>query len=91
MSEPHSEFEKYMKPATAADLPGYLASGWKVVSDGPSGVQIEGAKVMATKDRWCLFIGFATCWLGFGLLLILVALIDFYFLTKPQTKFLPRT
>jgi hypothetical protein len=78
------------KKDTVADLPRYLATGWRVVSDGPSGVQIEGPKVMATKDKWCLWIGILTSWLGVGLLLILVALVDYYALTKAPQKFLRR-
>lgn len=65
--------------------------GWKITSDGPNGVMLEGPKKMRTLDKLCLAFGILTFWLyGLGFFFIVAAMIDFHFLTKPETKFIPR-
>ncbi len=76
------------EPKTVQSL---VQSGWKVVSDGPTGIQLEGPKKMRGLDKLCLAIGILTFWLyGLGLIFIFLALVDYAFLTKPETKFIPR-
>jgi hypothetical protein len=69
----------------------YVLNGWRVISDGPTGVQLEGPKVMSSQDNICLILGFAGLLLfGLGIILIVFAVLDHCFFTKPPTVFLPR-
>jgi hypothetical protein len=69
----------------------YSEAGWEVVSDGPTGIKFKGPKKMRGLDKACLVFGFLTCWLyGIGLIFIGLAMLDYWFLTKPPTIFLNR-
>lgn len=70
-----------------------LGSGWKIVSDGPSGVQLEGPKKMRTLDQLCFAGGVVLCFLiaPLGILLVLVAIVDYAAFTKPPRQFIPAT
>jgi hypothetical protein len=73
-----------------ARLAAMLAAGWTMKSEGPSGAQLEGEKKMSKLDKACLWFGILTFWIyGFGVLFILIALLDFWFMTKKPTYFLP--
>jgi hypothetical protein len=75
-----------------ADVQELIGKGWKVSSDGPTGVQITSPKKMRTLDMICLVIG-ALCMLflwPLGLFLMFIALIDYAVFTKGESKFLPR-
>ena len=71
-------------------LQGYLDDGYEIISDGPSGVQLRGPKVMKTQTKVALVIGavLVLAW-GLGLIIVLFALID-YAMTKQPTAFLRR-
>lgn len=66
--------------------------GWRVVSDGPTGVQMEAPKEMDIKDRVIAALGAVMILLFWplGVLLITVALLDYAVFTKPRQKFFPR-
>jgi hypothetical protein len=67
-----------------------LGAGWNIVSDGPSGIQLQRKK-MKGLDKACLILGGVLIFAyGIGLFFILIALIDYFFLTKPETLFVPR-
>ncbi len=75
---------------TPETVPVLVRSGWKIVSDGPSGVQLEGPKKMKMQTAVALVLGvFLIFVYGIGLIVVAFALID-YAMTKPQTKFIPR-
>ena len=65
-------------------------AGWKVISDGPSGVQLEGTKQMKGLDKACLVLGIITVFWGIGFLFILLALLDYWLMTKSETRFIAR-
>lgn len=74
-----------------SELKGYVDSGWDIVSDGPSGVQLKAPRKMKGLDKGCLVVGAVLIVAyGVGLLLIAIALVDYYVLTPRETKFLPR-
>lgn len=69
----------------------YGEAGWEVISDGPTGIQFQGPKKMKGLDKACLVFGFLTFWLyGIGFIFIGLAMLDYWFLTKPETIFLTR-
>jgi hypothetical protein len=73
------------------EVKAHVSKGWKVISDGPSGVQLEGPKKMRGLDKLCLAVGVLTFWIyGIGLFFIAVAMLDYWFMTKPEAKFLAR-
>ena len=68
-----------------------LGSGWKITSDGPTGIQFSGPKNMRGLDKACLVFGILTFWIyGIGLFFIFIALLDYWLMTKPEEKFLQR-
>ena len=68
-----------------------LASGWKVKTDGPTGVQLIGPKKMRLLDKLALGFGVLTFWFyGLGIFFIVIALIDYAAFTKPAEQFLRR-
>lgn len=70
-----------------------VKQGWRIVSDGPSGVQLEGPKKMKGLDQGAAILGgvlLIVAW-PIGLLLIACALLDYWLLTKPETRFIART
>lgn len=72
-------------------LAAYLKQGYKIVSDGQSGVQLE-KKEMRFLDKCALVFG-AVLIIFFwpaAILAFIVVLIDYYLLTKPKTVFLGR-
>jgi hypothetical protein len=69
-----------------------LAAGWVMVSEGPSGAQLRKPKQMRGLDKLCLISGMV-CFFFFwpvALVLILLAVLDYAFLTKERTAFLSR-
>lgn len=71
-------------------LKDYLQRGYKVLSDGPSGIQLEGPKVMRTQTKVAMLIGAVLVLAyGIGLIVILFALID-HAMAKPPAVFLSR-
>ncbi|HVU37781.1 MAG TPA: hypothetical protein VHC95_05560 [Opitutales bacterium] len=74
----------------SAELTDYLSKGWKITSDGPTGIQLEGPKLMKGLDKACLVLGILTFWFGMGFVFIAVAMLDYWFMTKPEVKFIPR-
>jgi hypothetical protein len=74
-----------------AELDQLIKEGWKIVSDGPSGVQLSGPKKMHGADQLCLVFGILTFWIyGLGFIFIVIAMLDYWFMTKPEMKFLRR-
>jgi hypothetical protein len=75
-----------------------VSQQWVVVSDGPSGVQLQAPKKMKTHDIVGLGIGLVSLGVGLktiygyflGIGLIGAVLIDYFLFTKAETKFLPR-
>lgn len=69
-----------------------LNNKWQMVSEGPSGAQLKLPKKMKTLDSICAIIGVVCLFFlwPLGLLLILIAILDFAFFTKEQTFFLSR-
>ena len=72
------------------ELSDALARNWIMISEGPSGAQMELPKTMKTQTKVALILGFVLliAW-GFGIILIAAALID-YAMQKKQTKFIAR-
>lgn len=67
-----------------------IKNGWTVISEGPSGAQLVGEKKMRVLDKACLAFGILTFWIyGIGVFFIIIALIDYWLLTKKPTYFLP--
>ncbi len=68
-----------------------IAEGWVVKHDTPGGVELEGPRRLQMRTKICLVLGavLLMVW-GVGLIFLLLALVDYYALTKPETKFLPR-
>jgi hypothetical protein len=69
-----------------------VSEGWTITADGPSGTQLSGKKRMKTLDALCFGVG-AFCLFLFwplGSFLIVISLIDYFFLTKPESRFIPR-
>jgi hypothetical protein len=82
---PESAEERYSRQFKEA-----LAQGWVVLSEGPSGAQMELPKKMKTQTKVALVIGLILILLwGFGFLVIIAALID-YAMQKKETKFIAR-
>ena len=73
-----------------AELRAALAEGWVLLSEGPSGAQLELPRRMKTQTKIALVLGFllVLAW-GFGLIIVAAALID-YALQKKETKFIAR-
>lgn len=68
-----------------------LNRGWVMVSEGPSGAQLRKPKKMSSLDKVCLGLGIPLLFLfGVGLILILVAVLDYAFFTKEKTAFISR-
>ena len=79
-------------PPFDAQLAAHLRAGWQIVSDGPSGVQLQGPKKMAGLDQAALVLGVLTFWIyGIGFIFIAIALIDYLVFTKRPLVFLPRS
>jgi len=81
------------KPALPIEqqLTALVAAGWKIVSDGPSGVQLVGPKKMQSLDKICLAVGLLTFWIyGIGLFFMALAALDYWIFTKAPTKFIAR-
>jgi len=73
-----------------SELKQALAAGWILLSEGPSGAQLELPKKMRTQTQVALILGVVLLFAyGLGLILIIVALID-YAIQKKETKFVSR-
>ena len=66
-----------------------LNAGWKITHEGPSGTQLEAPKKMRLLDKVCLVAGILTAFWGIGILLMLIAVLDYAFFTKPETRLFP--
>ena len=78
------------RTGTVASLGQYLANGYTINSDGPSGIALTGPRVMKTQTKWAIGISLPLILVaGVGLILLLFALID-YGMTKGETVFLTR-
>jgi len=72
-------------------LNAYLNAGWRVTSDGPTGVQLEFEKQMSSGGRTLMTLGvIGLLFFGLGLILILFAALDYWICCKPTTFFLSR-
>ena len=83
---PEGAEEKYTR-----QLKGALAEGWIMLSEGPSGAQLELPKKMRTQTKVAVVVGFLLVFLFWwlGLIVVGASLID-YAMQKKQTKFLSR-
>ena len=81
-----------MAPTFDEALREKLKAGWTVKSDGPSGVQLEAPKKMKSLDKGAAVLGAALVVFvpPLGGLLIVAAVVDYAFLTKPETMFVAR-
>lgn len=67
------------------------ALGWKVVSNGPDGMELRAPKKMKMIDKVFLGLGVLTLVIyGLGLVFIAFALLDYYVYTQPESVFLQR-
>lgn len=66
-------------------------AGWVVISEGPSGAQLKGPKVMTGQNKVCLILGLVLLifW-GIGLLLLLLVFLQHVLLQKQPAHFLSR-
>lgn len=64
--------------------------GWVLTNENPSGAQLRLPKKMRTADKVCIGIGIPLLFVGAGLLLILIGLIDYAAYTKDRDYFLRR-
>ena len=79
-----------------AQVAGLVARHWEVISDGPSGVQLRAPRKLKLIQLLGIVLGLASFALGtltpmaygFGLILVGLALLDYYVFTKRETKFL---
>jgi len=72
-------------------LQGLTSTGWVVVSEGPSGVQVRRPRVMRASTKFFFVIGIVGLLAyGLGIIMIILALMDYYVLTKEETYFLNR-
>lgn len=69
-----------------------LTLGWTITSDGPIGIMMTGPKKMRGLDQLTMVAGLvAMLWSWvIGLFLLLLVMLDYSLLTKPETKFIPR-
>lgn len=75
----------------------WLSRGWTVVKTERLGVVIEGPKEMKGRTKLLIFLGivliclfyFGAKWPIVGVLVILLAMVDYKFATKAPTKFFP--
>jgi len=70
-----------------------VKDGWTIIADGPSGTQLQAPRKMRASDSVLLLIGvlcgvFVSLILGAAL--VCAALVDYWFLVKPETVFLAR-
>lgn len=71
-------------------LQDHVEAGWKILSDGPSGVQLEGPKQMRLQTKVAIIIGIPLVFVyGLGLIIILLAMLD-HAMAKPPTVFLAK-
>jgi hypothetical protein len=83
--------------AQQALIAGLVANHWEVISDGPSGVQLRAPRKLKTLDVLSFVLGLASFALGFltpmaygiGLILVVLALLDYFVLSKREIKFFP--
>jgi hypothetical protein len=70
-----------------------VSKGWRVVSDGPTGVQMEKPKRPRMSAR-ILFVAGAVVFLVVnwmvGAVILVAAIVDYAVLTKPESRFFPR-
>lgn len=79
------------RPTVEAQVAEAVNAGWRIVSDGPSGVQLVGPKKMQALDKICLVVGLLTFWIyGIGLFFMALAALDYWIFTKAPTKFIAR-
>ena len=90
-STPYTDAQK-AEVAFKAELKQRLAQGWKVVSNGPDGMELRSPKRLRRRDLVCLILGVLTLVAyGFGLLRIAFALIDHFGYNHPESVFLVRS
>lgn len=69
-----------------------IASGWEVVCEGPSGVQLKKPNKMRFLDAACIIAGVfvGTMNVLIGGFMIAIGLVDYTILTKPKLAFIFR-
>ncbi len=68
-----------------------VRENWEVISDGPTGVQLRAPKRLKVIDLICFIVGLPMIvFYGLGLILLGLGLIDYFILTKQETRFLAR-
>lgn len=73
------------------ELNQHTSKGWVVISEGPSGAQLEKPRAMKPVDKLALVVGVLTLpFAGVGLIFIIAAVLDYVFFTKAESKFLDR-
>lgn len=67
--------------------------GWIVISESESGAQLQKPKTIKLLDLLCLLSGFLCLFMfpPLGIILIIIAVIDYALLTKQKSMFLHRT
>lgn len=94
-NRPPTPFNPDAKEEAAGEMQEQIAKlvsqHWIVISDGPTGVQLRSPRKLKKLDLLCLIIGLPMImFYGLGLILVGLALIDHFVLTKTEMKFLPR-
>jgi len=88
---PFTATQKAAAAAAQLRIDELTSQGWEVISNGQSGVQLRAPRKMKRLDQVLLILGTLTViFYGVGLILIAVAVVDYYAFTKRETKFLPR-
>jgi hypothetical protein len=78
--------ERYTRELKAA-----VSDGWIMLSEGPSGAQMELPKTMRTQTKVGLVAGFLLLFVyGVGVIVLIAAVID-YAIQKKNTRFISRT
>ena len=91
--EENTPFTDHQKAEAAFDteFKDRTARGWKVVANGPNGMELQAPKQMKLLDKICLGIGVLTLiFYGLGLLFIAFALADYFIYTTPESIVLQR-
>lgn len=79
---PDERYQKSLKEA--------LGKGWIMISEGPSGAQLELPKRMKGQTKGAIIVGILLVFLyGIGVIIIAAALID-YAMQKKETQFISR-
>jgi hypothetical protein len=75
----------------------WLSRGWTIIKTERRGIVLTGHKVMGGRTKLFIALGvvllglfyFGALWPSIGAVLLVLAVVDYKFVTKPPTKFFP--